>query len=239
MTKKETLGAKKESVEAQNDNFITKLFSFFKKYSNLVYGIVIAILVIAIGIICFNRFYLQPRAEKASLAMTKPIEYLMTASQTADSTAFMLALEGDEEFDGFLNIISDYKMTPTANTAKYMAGVCYFGLKDYETAAEYLQQFKQKEDYIWYGCQGLIGDCYDELGDTEKALAFYNKSIKNKKNDFYNATTLFKIGQIYERESNWEKAYEAYSTIQNDYATEYANMGIDRYLERAKVNAGK
>lgn len=239
MTKKETLGAKKENAEANNESFITRLFNFFKNYSNIVYGIVIAILVIAVGLIAFNRFYLQPRSEKAAEAMTKPIEYMMTASQTSDSTAYTLALEGDEEFDGFLNIISDYKMTPTANTAKYMAGACYFGLKDYETAIEYLQQFKQKEDYLWYGCQSLIGDCYDELGDATEALDYYKKSIENEENSFFNATTLFKMGQIYERESNWEKAYETYSTIQNKYATEYANMSIDRYLERAKANAGK
>lgn len=235
MTNKETLGAKKESTEAQQASFI----GFFKKNSNWINSVFGAILVIAIGVICFTRFYMQPRSQKAADAMTQPIEYMMTASQTNDSTAYTLALEGDEEFDGFLTIISDYKMTAAANTAKYMAGSCYYALKDYETAIEYLKKFKKKEDYLWYGCQSLIGDCYDELGDTKAALDFYNKAVENKENSFFNATTLFKIGQIYERESNWDKAYEAYNTIQNSYNSEYVNMGVDRYLERAKVNAGK
>lgn len=235
MVKKETIGAKKETEALETEKGLNKFFSFFKKYSNLIYGIVIAILVIVIGLIAFNRYYLTPKSEQASSLMTQPLAYI----SQGDSASYMLALEGDEENEGLLSIISSYKMTATANTAKYLAGVCYFNLKDYDEALNYLLKFKHKEDIFWYACQEVIGDCYDEMEDTKKAFEYYNKALKGNENPFFAPNVLFKLGQLYEREENWDKAFECYQTIKTDYAEQYAITSIDKYYERAKIKAGK
>ena len=168
MENNEKIGAKKESTTQQKENFISKTIAFFNKYNKIVYGVIIVILVIISGILAFNKFYLAPKAEKASMLILKPIEKMMAG----DSASVLIALEGDEEIDGFLTIAKGYSLTKTANIANYYAGLSYLKLNDKEEALKYLSKFKHKEDVLWYSCQALIGDIYDDMGDAKKALDF-------------------------------------------------------------------
>ena len=149
-----------------------------------------------------------------------------------------LALEGDDENDGFLTIASDYKLTRTSNTANYYAGLTYLKLGQKDEALEYLKKFKKKEDVLWYGCQATIGDLYDEQGDEAKAISYYEKAAKGK-DPFFTPIALFKLGQMYERQGDWKKALDTYETIEKDFYTEYNKMSIAQYAERAKANASK
>jgi len=235
MAKKEKVGAKKDDGAQKKETFVSKTILFFTKYNKFIYGAIIAILVVIIGILAFNRFYLQKKTEKASLLILKPIEEMMKG----DSASVMLALEGDDDMDGFLSIIESYKITRTANTARYYAGICYFKLNDKEEALEYLLKFKRKEDIYWAECQALIGDIYDDLDQPEKAIKHYEKSVKASHNPYATPVTLFKLGQLYEREEKWEKALNAYKQIEKDYYGEFKNMGVERFIDRAQGKLDK
>ena len=104
MANNEKLGAKKTENAQETESFGTRFINFFVKYQNVIYGIIIAILVIIAAIIALNKFYFTPKNHKASAAMLAPINYYMAG----DSASLNLALEGDDENDGFLTIISDY-----------------------------------------------------------------------------------------------------------------------------------
>lgn len=234
MASNEKLGSKKIENEEVNENFVTRFLAFFNKYQNIIYGVVIGILVIALAFILFNRFYLQKKNEQASAQITYPVSMLMAG----DSTSLNLALEGDDENDGFLAIADNYKITKTANTANYYAGLCYLKLGQKEDALEYLKKFKKKEDVLWYICQTLIGDLYDDQGNEAEAIKYYEKAIKG--NDPYNTPmALFKLGQMYERQDNWSKAYDAYQQIEDNFYAEYNKMSIAQYKERAKSKSSK
>ena len=118
MTNTENLGSKKTEQLQENENFVTKVLSFFNKYQNIIYGIIIGILVIILAILAFNRFYLQKKNAEASAQIVQPIHWFMQG----DTASLKLALEGDGENDGFLDIASGYKITKTSNTANYYAG---------------------------------------------------------------------------------------------------------------------
>ncbi|MEG1556300.1 MAG: tetratricopeptide repeat protein [Bacteroidales bacterium] len=231
MSNTEKLGAKKVGNTKESRNFINKTLTFFTKYQNIIYGILIGILVLICAILAFNKFYLQPKNEKAAALIVTPIQYFVQG----DSTSLNLALEGDDENDGFLTIASDFKLTKAGNTAKYYAGLCYLKLNDKEEALNYLLQFKKKDDIMWYACQALIGDLYDESGDSGKAMRYYLKAVKGD-DPYFTPIALFKLGQLYEREGNLKKALIAYERIEKDFYTEYGRMGVDRYVERAKLN---
>lgn len=235
MTNKEKLGAKKESTTQKNESFVAKTIAFFTKYNKIVYGVIIGILIIISGILAFNKFYLTPKSEKASLLILKPIEKFMMG----DSTSVLIALEGDDEIDGFLTIAKGYSLTKTANTANYFAGLCYLKLNDKEEALNYLLKFKHKEDIHWYACQAVIGDIYDDLGDSKNAVKFYQKAVDGATDPYFTPITLFKLGQMYEREEKWEQALETYTRIEKEFYEEYLNMGVTRFMDRAKVKSGK
>ena len=153
MANTENLGSKKMEQTTENENFVTKVLSFFNKYQNLIYGIIIGILVLVLAILAFNRFYLQKKNAEASAQIVQPIQWYMQG----DTASLNMALEGDGENDGFLDIASSYKLTKTANTANYYAGLTYLKLGKKDEAMDYLKKFKQKEDVLWYACQATIG----------------------------------------------------------------------------------
>ncbi|MCQ2292195.1 MAG: tetratricopeptide repeat protein [Bacteroidales bacterium] len=234
MATNEKLGSKKTEQEEVKENFVKKTISFFTKYQNIIYGVIIGILVLACAWIAFDRFYMQKKIGEASAQIVHPIALFMAG----DTASLNLALEGDDENDGFLTIASGYKLTKTANTANYYAGLCYLKLGQKDEAMTYLKKFKKKEDVMWYQCQANIGDLYDENGDEANALKYYQKAVKSE-DPFFTPMTLFKIAQIFERQEKWSDAVETYKAIEDRFYTEYNRMSIAQYAEKAKIKASK
>lgn len=220
--------------EAEKENFVTKTLAFFNKYQNIIYGVIIGLLVIACASIAFNRFYIQKKNAEASAQIVRPISLFILG----DTTSLNLALEGDDENDGFLTIASDYKLTRTANTANYYAGLTYLKLGQKDEAMDYLKKFKKKEDVLWYACQMTIGDLYDDQGDEASAIKYYEKASKSK-DPLFTPTALFKLGQMYERQEKWNEALKAYKEIENRFYAEYNKMSIAQYVERAQSKVSK
>lgn len=238
MANSEKIGAKKEIQSQKKDNIVTKTVTFFNKYQKIVYGILIGLMVVILAILAFNKFYLKPKNERGAALIVKPIEYYSRGFQMGDTASFNLALEGDDENEGFIDIASGYKMTKVGNSAKYFAGLCYLQMGEKQDALDYFLKFRKKENVYWYNCQALIGDIYDDEGDSENAIKYYKKAVKGD-NPYFTPNNLFKLAQMYERNDNWESALEAYQRIESEFYQQYQLMGIDRYLERAKINASK
>jgi tetratricopeptide (TPR) repeat protein len=234
MANTENLGSKKNEQLQENENFVTRTLAFVNKYQNIIYGVIIGILVIVLAILAFNRFYIQKKNAEASAQIVQPIHWFLQG----DTASLKLALEGNDENDGFLNIASGYKITRTANTANYYAGLTYLKLGQKEEALDYLTKFKKKENVLWYACQATIGDLYDEQGDEAKAISYYEKAVKGE-DPYFTPITLFKLGQMYERKGDWNKALNAYETIEKNFYTEYNKMSIAQYVERAKSHVSK
>lgn len=234
MASNEKLGSKKTEQEEVNENFVTKTLAFFNKYQNIIYGILIGILVVVLAIILFNKFYIQKKNAEASAQISYPISMLMAG----DSTSLNLALEGNDENDGFLAIADGYKLTKTSNTAKYYAGLCYLKLGQKEEAMDYLKKFKKREDVLWYGCQSVIGDLYDEQGDETTAIKYYEKAAKGG-DPYFTPIALFKLAQMYERQDKWNEAAATYQKIEDNFYAEYTKLSIAQYAERAKAKASK
>lgn len=225
---------KKEQGQHQHEGFVTRVFGFFNQYDKIIYGTAIGLLVIVCGLLALNKFYLTPQSEKASQLMRAPMDFM----QKTDSVSLVIALEGDDENEGFLTIASSFKFTSTSNTANYFAGKCYLGLGEKEDALHYLLKFKKKDEIHWYVAQGIISDLYDDMGEMNKAIKYCKKAAESK--DPYMApVNLFKLGQLYERNEDWKKAAAAYQSIKDKFYAEYQKMNIDKFLERALINQNK
>ena len=234
MATSEKLGTKKNEHVQGKGNFLTKIINFYNHNEKIIFGILIGILVIVGGLLAFNKFYLKPLNQKASALMVQPIKFFAQG----DSASLNIALEGNDDIDGFLTIASDFKLTKTANTANLYAGLIYLKQGNKEEALDYLLKFKKKEDVLWYNALAIIGDLYDEMEDTDKAIQYYKKACESE-NSFYAPIALFKLGQLYERQEKWEDAYETYQMIEDNFYQQYINMGVDKCLERAKIYAEK
>jgi len=235
MANTEKLGTKQEIEGQENEK---KLVAFFKNNEKIIYGVLLGILVVIILIIALFRFIITPRNQKAAEAIMAPIEQYTLGLSTGDSLAFAAALEGNEETDGFLTIIDDYGSTKAANTAKYYAALCYLQQHNTDEALDMLLKYKKNDKNVWYSAQMLIGDLYDEQGDVENAKKYYKHAIKGN-TELVAPVAAYKLGMLFEREENWNEAYNQYQFIQDKFYERYTQMGVAKNLERTKIKAGK
>ena len=191
--------------------------NWMERNSKTVFGIVGVILLAVAGYFGFN-YYKKTQDAEAQPQMFQAVYYF-----EADSLS--LALNGDGNNLGFINIIEDYKFSEAANLAHFYAGVCYLKQGNYETAILYLEDFSADDLLVQARAYSLIGDAYMEQQKYEDAAKYYDKAANYEPNKFYSPTYLMKAALAYEKLNQNDKAKEAYSKIITDFwdSQEYQN----------------
>lgn len=212
-----------ESVE----HVLTTSEAFIEKYQKQILigvGLVTAIVLIALSV---RNFYLEPREVAAQNEMYKSQAYFATDS-------FKVALEGNEPNSiGFKEISSEYGFTASGKLAFAYAGICYYRLGEYKNAIEYLSQYDSKDTYFTASVVGLIGDSYVELGETSKALDYFEKAA-DMDNAVMSPVYLKKAALAYESLSKPEDALELYTKIKDKYSKSPEAADIDKYIARVQ-----
>ena len=202
---------------------VSKSELFFQKYGKIVYGCVAAVLLIALAILAYNRFILQPQKEKAQEAMFK-------AEQKFANGDYELALAGDDNLMGFEEIIDTYGSK--AGEAVYLyAGACALQTGDFDKAIRYFKKYGGEDTILLSRAQAGIGDAYVGLEDYKNALAAYEKAAATVDNVFA-AGYLLKAGQVAEELGDKDKALACYNKIKDQYPNAVEASDIDKYITR-------
>ncbi len=190
--------------------------------------IVLAISIIVIGFTLYKRYIVGPAEIEAQSQMYVAEQYFV-----ADS--FNLALYGDGNNLGFIDIIEEYGITKSANLSSYYAGISYLHLGEFENAIEYLKDFDSGDQVVQSVATGAMGDAYVEMGKTKDALSMYLKAAKQRKNNFTSPIYYMKAAQLYESNSEYDKALEIYKTIKVEYSSSSEAQDIDKFISRVKI----
>jgi tetratricopeptide (TPR) repeat protein len=197
-----------------------------ENYKSLIY--VLAGIIIIVGIFWLAKIYLNKRNDEAQAQMYQAQKYLETDSLN-------LALNGDGNYLGFLDIAKDYKFTPAGNLSLYSAGICYLHLGQYQDAIDYLSKYSKKDKVIGSLAIGATGDAYVELGDLQKGVAKYIEAADFGTNSFNTPLFLMKAGEIYELTKQYADALKMYERIQSEYPESTEGSSIDKYIARVKL----
>ena len=223
---------KEEQVEKQNveiNDIITKAEAFIEKYKNTIYIVVAAIVVVVLGFFGLKKWYFEPREKEAAGEMFMAENYF-------DNYDYEKALNGDQTTNslGFIDIMSDYRGTKTANLARYYAGICELRLGQYEEAIDHLKKYSGKDAYTKALAVMAIGDAQAELGDNDEAIKYYEKAAKIGDNDIVAPTALYKAAILYIANQQGDKAVAALEQIKEKYpqSTEYSE--VDKYIAVAE-----
>ena len=218
---------KKEMQFEEVGEAISKTEQFIEKNQQKIIKVTGVIFVAIILVIGIKNFYLKPLENEAQSEMFMAELYFQKDS-------FNLALNGDGEYLGFLDISNDFSLTKSGNLANYYAGLCFLHLADYENAINYLKDFSSNDIIISSLALGCIGDAYVELGDNEKALKYYKNAVNNSDNQFTSPRYLFKQAMIYESQQEYSKALKIYNLIKDEYKNSNEANGIEKYISRAE-----
>lgn len=178
--------------------------------------IFLALLVIAALVFGYRSLIVQPRIEKAAEMIAQA-----QARFEAENPDFELALQGDANGAGFLDVIDQYGSTPSGNLAKHYAGICYLRTGDLENAAAYLAKFSPVKGIpgalINAQNYGLQGDVAVEQQNYAAAVKFYEKAVAAADNNMTAPMYLRKAGLAEQAQGNTEKAAACYERILTSY----------------------
>lgn len=189
---------------------------------------VLAVIVAAVAIFWLARIYMTKRNEEAQAQIYQAERYL-------EMDSINLALNGDGNYLGFLDIAIDYKMTSVGNLARYGAGICYLHLGEYEQAIDYLNKYSKKDRVIGSLAIGATGDAYVELGETDRGIAKYIEAAEYADNSFSTPLFLMKAAELHETTGNYTEALKLYESIKEQYPESTEGTTIDKYIARVKL----
>ena len=195
---------------------MNKTEMFFEKNSKSMIIALLALFVLAAAIFGYRQLISQPRERKAA-------EMIAQAQYRFESTTpeYQLALEGDANGPGFLDVIDQYGSTRAGNLAKHYAGICYLRLGDLDNAATYLAKYKPAKgipaEIVNAQNIGLQGDIAVEKGDYAAAIKLFEKAAKVSDNNLTAPMYLRKAALAANAMGNKEQALGFAQRIQNEF----------------------
>ena len=214
----------KEAQRQENiEQTVSAAEQFYNENKKLIWGIVIAVLVIGAGILAYNKFIFQPKCIEA-------MQQCYPAEMSFQEGEYELALNGDGNNLGFADIISEYGSK--AGKAVYLyAGICELQLGNNEEALSYLKKYNGKEPILAARARACEGDAYVALGDYAAAVRSYKAAVAVADNVFA-AGYLLKEGSAYEALGQKAEALACYKTIENDYPQSLEAYEIAKNIAR-------
>ncbi len=188
----------------------------------------LGIIIVIVGIVWLGKLYLGKRNDEAQSQIYQAERYL-------EMDSLKLALNGDGNYLGFLDIARDYKFTQTGNLARFSAGICYLHLGDYANAIDFLEKYSKKDKVIGSLALGAQGDAYVETGNLDKGLSLYLEAADFADNSFNTPLFLLKAAEIYETMSKFQEALKIYERIKKEYPESTEGTSADKYIARVKL----
>lgn len=230
------MAKKQQENEGKNIQAVEEALSnteqFIEKNQKLLLYIILGVVVVIFGYMAFQKYYIAPMEIEAQ-------EQMFMAEKYFNDDSLDLALNGDGNYLGLLDIIDEYGMTKSANLADYYAGMAYLKKGEYETAIDHLESFSSDDLIFSTMAKGAIGDAYVELGETEKGADYFVDAANSKENEFTSPIYLMKAGIAFEAIGQFEKALEQYKKIKKDFPRSQESREIGKYISRTEGKLGK
>jgi tetratricopeptide (TPR) repeat protein len=214
---------KGDDVMANLEDTYTKLEKYVmdnKQQVSIISGVIVAVIVIYFG---FTKYYLPKQEDKAQSQIFQAQKYF-------DKDSLNLALNGDNNYPGFLKIISEYKWTKAANLSCYYVGNIYLRQGKYDDAIKYLKKFSLDDKTIMALDLGQTGDAYSELGNYTDAEDYYKKAANYVDNDVTSAMYLEKAAELLRYEKKYTEALQLFEELKQKYPNTQQGRDADKYI---------
>ncbi|MBS1515630.1 MAG: tetratricopeptide repeat protein [Bacteroidetes bacterium] len=190
-----------------SDNPFAVISDYFNRNKNQVLIIGGAIIVIVIGIILFTSKR-SAQNEDASVALTK-------IRPSYEAGNFQAAINGDSLGNkGLLFIVNEYGSSENGQLAKLMLANAYYGLRDFQNALKY----------------------YDDFGGSNKlskvAAITGIASVKEAQNDYVGAAKEFERAANYDKDNPFRDEYLFYAG--RDFAMGNDKASAKRVFDQLK-----
>ena len=190
---------------------------------------IVLIVAVVVGYFGYTELYQNPREAKAADAMYTAEKYFAVDSSN-------LVLNGDGTSKGVLYVIKQFSGTPSANLAKYYAGISYYRLNDFNKSIEFLKDFSTSSKQVQAIAYGTIADAYSELKKTDDAVSYYKKAGSYfPEDEAISSEYMFRAAALLELNGKVDDAVAIYNDIKSKYPKSEKGLIADKYINRLKV----
>ena len=194
---------------------VNKAEAFFEKYKKAIIICVVALILIVVGAILFNNYYL---------------------TELAKSQELFAQDQFDKALAGFQKVANEYGSTEAGNLAQLYIGLCQANLGKWQEAVNALESFSGKDDaMISPAAEGALGNAYANLNQLDKAVEHLKKAAKMADNNSLSPTFLIQAGEILESQGKKDEALKLYQEVKEKYFNSMQYQTIDEYIERASA----
>lgn len=223
--------AKKESEENLAQENSTKRTQAILTWA------MIAAAIIVIGVIIYIFFVREPGKQAGNNAIGKA-DMAMTMNQDSIALAQYKAVADDYSYDA-------------GNRANLNAAIILYRQAQADTslrktllpeAIKYLENYDPQESVIGASSRSLMGDCYVNLGQYDKARKCFAEAVKiSDKNPSLTPFFMLKEATVDRALGDYAAELELYRNIKKNYSNYCANQGIDieKYIARAEASIEK
>jgi tetratricopeptide (TPR) repeat protein len=214
------------------ESALTRTERFIEENQKIITYVIGGIVLVVVAYLGITRFYIHPQQKEAQSQMFMAENYF-------ERDSFNLALNGDGNYLGFLDIIDNYGVSNAANLAKYYSGISYLKLGQFEEAINYLKKFKTDDLLLGPVKEGALGDAYTELGDQNKALSHYQSAYSMNNNELTKPVFMQKAAYTLEALGKFDDALKLYKEIKSEFPNSTEGRNADKYIALLEVKLGK
>ncbi|MDH3322854.1 MAG: tetratricopeptide repeat protein [Flavobacteriaceae bacterium] len=219
------------------DETASRSEQWVEKNQKIIFAGLIAIAVVILGYLAYNKYIIEPKELEAADELAFPKKYFEEAQNgsVAVDSLYNLSLNGADGKFGLIDIAENYSNTKAGNLAKYMSGIAYLKIGDYQNSIEYLSDFSSDDEILGALALGNIGDAFTEINQYDDALKYYVDAANYKDNNFTSPLYLFKAGNIAMELKDFDKAETYFTKIKEDYSKSEEAKNINIYIQRAQL----
>ena len=217
------LKEKDVALEQNLEKTVSSTEQFYNDHKKVIWGVVIAVVVIFLGAIAWNKFVYQRQCAEA-------MEQAFPAETSFRNGEYEIALNGDGNNLGFADIIKNYG-SKAGKAMPFYAGVCELQLGNFDSALSYLKKYKGKEPILAARAKACEGDAYVGLGKYAEAVSAYKAAVA-KADNLFAASYLVKEGLALEALGDKAGALACYNMVRDNYPQSPEGYEINKYIAR-------
>ncbi|MCT4663693.1 MAG: hypothetical protein N4A45_00500 [Flavobacteriales bacterium] len=185
---------------------LTKTELYIEENKKSISIILTAIIVLFAGYYAYQAFVVKPK-------MTEAQDNMFTAESYFKNGNWEMALNGDGQDLGFLDVASDYSGTPAGNLANAYAGICLAKQGNFAEAIDYLEAYSGDSKVVLPMVKSALADCYVQTQDMAAAKGALSTAIASTENKFLKSNLLKKAALLAEKEGDVSSAKDYYKQI--------------------------
>lgn len=221
----------KGSKDVDLGEVYTRTELFIEDNKNAILIGVVGILVVVGGLLGYKKFIAEPKAQEAA-------ENIWKAEYYFEIDSLDKAMNGDDQWPGFLTIADQYSSTPSGNLANYYLGAIYMEKGEYEAALDHYKKADLDDDVLRVMAVGNQGDALVELGRPEEAVKMFEKAAGMTSNDLTTPMYLMKAGILHQQASNWTAAAKAFKRLATEFPSSADANTARKYAGYAEAMGG-